>query len=319
LEGRYSIICLNLVSIHLTWTIIISATDSNGLIQLSYAFPIDSSTQLDNQNVSQKILNEGGTTKNIIPLEGGQTDELGSVDTDGDGEFDDYDESYISIPPGSILGGKNGEADPNFNELSDLCVSISRKTPQGENTLSAQYDIQISDKKGNNINNAQINKNNPITVYLHYDINRFDGDISDLEIKYQDPNTNQWKTDGIKNVRILGNKIAFDVEHLTLFGIFASRPTGLTAMPSGNNDTIDLTWQDNSDSETGFEVYRKADGDPNFMLLEFTDSNICTYVDTNCLCDKTYLYKIRAATSFGPSEYSNKSSAAIPQYCWLKQ
>ena len=152
----------------------------------------------------------------------------------------------------------------------------------------------------------------PITVYLHFDIDRFDGDLADLEIKYQDPNTNQWKTDGIKNVRILGNKIAFDVEHLTLFGIFASRPTGLTAMPGENNDAINLTWEDNSDSETGIEVYRKAEDDPNFMLLEFTDPNINTYSDTNCVCDKTYLYKIRAISSFGPSEYSNESSAAVP-------
>lgn len=288
--------------------LLISAADVYGTTELTYIFHVDSNTVASDMTSN----NEGGTTLPIIPAIGGKTGDVGLIDMDNDGIYDDYDESFLDVPVGALIGGTKGMADPNFDELSRLFIKIERPPLQGENTITAQYDIQILNKKGDKAANVQINKKRPITVYLHFDPTKFDGDLANIVIKYFDSITDQWQTEGIKNIRVIGNTIAFEIEHVTVFGAFSSRPTKLSAIVNHDNDRIDIGWQDNSSNETGFEIYRKVNNEVDFTLPKTVAPNIDAYSDPNCIYGKTHYYKVRAVTPFGPTEFSNEASATMP-------
>ncbi len=75
---------------------------------------------------------------------------------------------------------------------------------------------------------------------------------------------------------------------------------------------IDVSWQDNSTNETGFEVHRSASG-PNgtFTLRAFTGANITSYHDTGLEPLTQYCYEVRAFRTFdGKTSYSQFSTAA---------
>lgn len=69
-----------------------------------------------------------------------------------------------------------------------------------------------------------------------------------------------------------------------------------------------LTWADNSNNETGFEVERSTDG-VNFAPLATTARNATTYVDES---GGVYYYRVRAVNSSGASAYSNIASTERP-------
>ncbi|MCD6407073.1 IPT/TIG domain-containing protein, partial [Candidatus Aerophobetes bacterium] len=78
-------------------------------------------------------------------------------------------------------------------------------------------------------------------------------------------------------------------------------PTDLI-VTGANINQIGLKWKDNSDYETGFEIYRSLD-EKSWKLIAETEANITAYVDTedtngdepgNFTKDKTYYYRIRA-------------------------
>ncbi len=79
--------------------------------------------------------------------------------------------------------------------------------------------FNLLDSEGNPATGFQINEEYPITIYLHFDSDKFDGNLANLVIKYQATDMT-WKTDGISNIRIEGATIAFDVNHLTRFAAF---------------------------------------------------------------------------------------------------
>lgn len=72
---------------------------------------------------------------------------------------------------------------------------------------------------------------------------------------------------------------------------------------------VSLSWTDNSNNETGFEIERSLDGTA-FTLLTTVASNTSGYKDENNVTPSTtYYYRIRAAGRAGNSEYSNISNA----------
>jgi len=88
-------------------------------------------------------------------------------------------------------------------------------------------------------------------------------------------------------------------------------PSNLTATAISPSQ-IDLSWQDNSLGEDGFEVYRSTDG-INYQLLTTTNVNVISYSDTTVLGGLTYYYKVRSMNTIGDrSAWSNETSATTP-------
>jgi hypothetical protein len=84
-------------------------------------------------------------------------------------------------------------------------------------------------------------------------------------------------------------------------------PSGLGAAAAGS-DRIDLSWSDNANDETSFEVERSTDGS-NFSPLTSRPANVSSYSDTGLQPNTTYWYRVRATNSVGASGWSNTASA----------
>lgn len=89
-------------------------------------------------------------------------------------------------------------------------------------------------------------------------------------------------------------------------------PSELSAIAGTGDDceTIFLTWIDNSDNETKFEIER------NSAWLTDVGANITSYQDIGLTGGATYTYRVRAYNSAGYSDYSNTSSA-VAEECVL--
>jgi hypothetical protein len=93
-------------------------------------------------------------------------------------------------------------------------------------------------------------------------------------------------------------------------------PTNLTATAgaSGRSRFVDLTWNDNSNNETGFAIERCTGATcSNFSTIATVASNVTTYRNSNLQKNRTYRYRVRATGSAGDSGYSNIASATTSQ------
>jgi fibronectin type 3 domain-containing protein len=129
-----------------------------------------------------------------------------------------------------------------------------------------------------------------------------------LAIKYRDPE-GIWREDGIKNVHMSYDMLSFTVTHLTSFALLSvhSAPSHVSVQ-AVSEAQIDLSWDDNSEDEIGFEVWRCINDDisenKNYSRLTITDPSVTSYSDISCQMDNTYTYKIRAVTELGATTYS---------------
>ena len=78
-------------------------------------------------------------------------------------------------------------------------------------------------------------------------------------------------------------------------------PATLTASASSSSQ-IELTWQDTSPNETGFELYRSTP-DPSgpFTRLATAGANTTTYGDAGLTQKTQYCYQVRAFKTSGPN------------------
>lgn len=77
----------------------------------------------------------------------------------------------------------------------------------------------------------------------------------------------------------------------------------------GTNSSIsirNLTWEDKSGNETGFDIYRKNESDLLYEQIGTVDANVTSYKDEEMLTyGDTYIYRVTAYNAEGSSAYSN--------------
>lgn len=81
-------------------------------------------------------------------------------------------------------------------------------------------------------------------------------------------------------------------------------PTNLIATPVSENQ-IDLSWMDNSSSESGFEIYRSKSDPNNYDLIGKLNAESNSYEDIGLEASTTYYYKIRAIGATGESLFTD--------------
>jgi hypothetical protein len=72
---------------------------------------------------------------------------------------------------------------------------------------------------------------------------------------------------------------------------------------------IDLSWQDNSNNESGFKIDHKTGAGGSYRQVAIVGRNINTYSDTSIIEDTTYYYRVRAYNDAGHSLYSDEAYA----------
>jgi cytochrome c553 len=89
-------------------------------------------------------------------------------------------------------------------------------------------------------------------------------------------------------------------------------PTGLTVTVV-NNGQVNLGWKDNSNSETGFRIQRRAAGadDASWTTVAELGSNAVTYTDTSAVMGMTHDYRVSAFNAVG-SVFSSVVSVTLP-------
>jgi hypothetical protein len=65
-----------------------------------------------------------------------------------------------------------------------------------------------------------------------------------------------------------------------------------------------LQWQDNSDNEDGFEIWRQQNGGE-WLLIAATNADDATFTDGVIPIGTTLAYKVRAWNQFGESDWTN--------------
>jgi titin len=85
---------------------------------------------------------------------------------------------------------------------------------------------------------------------------------------------------------------------------------------ASSESTIEISWQDNSSNETGFEVHRSATVTGSFTLRTTRGPQITRYSDQGLEPGSQYCYKVRAARVKGSntsySAFSNTACATTP-------
>ena len=77
-----------------------------------------------------------------------------------------------------------------------------------------------------------------------------------------------------------------------------------------SSSQINLTWIDNSATETGYKIERKKAVTGTYGQIAQVGANVQSYHDTNGLLPNTrYYYRIRATNAATNSDYSNQPSA----------
>ncbi|GAB2560545.1 fibronectin type III domain-containing protein [Spirosoma areae] len=89
------------------------------------------------------------------------------------------------------------------------------------------------------------------------------------------------------------------------------RPPGNLAATAASPSQINLTWTDNADNESGFDLERSTDG-TNFTKVADSGANATAYSDQGLQPRTTYYYRIRAKNTAGNSPYSNVANATTP-------
>jgi hypothetical protein len=93
---------------------------------------------------------------------------------------------------------------------------------------------------------------------------------------------------------------------------YSNEVNGTTTLPKPTNlvgvadsaTQITLTWEDNSDNETGFLVYMKT-GTAAYALVHTTAAAVKTYAKTGLAASTKYFFYVRATNSHITSGYSN--------------
>ena len=86
-------------------------------------------------------------------------------------------------------------------------------------------------------------------------------------------------------------------------------PSGLTAIPVSSS-RINLNWQDNSVSETGFKVQRQRDGLSDWVQAGTTAANATAFSDVGLAAGTPYRYRVQAFNEAEASAFSNQAMAA---------
>lgn len=91
----------------------------------------------------------------------------------------------------------------------------------------------------------------------------------------------------------------------------ANGPTNLVAtQPVATSTNVQLTWKDNSTTESGFKIERGL-ATSSFAVIGQVATSTIVYLDRTTSASTTYFYRVRAFNKGGYSPYSNIATITV--------
>jgi hypothetical protein len=189
------------------------------------------------------------------------------------------------------------EADPESNEI----IKISHPADNdsiGCSGSSIEYELKtfagiifielyVNDKFSEVF--FPVNNQNPV-IYPDLD-SVLMGERVELYLRYYDKNGSSYKSNTVKNVLVTRSRV------------LPSPPFNVSLIII-DTSKINISWQDKSPLVTGYEIWRKAGEDGEFLLLLTASPEARNANDENLQRGITYYYKIRTISENGISDYS---------------
>ncbi len=122
--------------------------------------------------------------------------------------------------------------------------------------------------------------------------------------------TVSWKTPLSANKFVTIPNTAF-VQSVTT-GATPTAPS-LVAATTVSAKRISLSWQDNSNNETGFQVFRSTSAAGSFITIATVKPNVTTFLDSLLSASTTYFYQLQAINQAGSSAFSTPVASATTQ------
>jgi hypothetical protein len=107
----------------------------------------------------------------------------------------------------------------------------------------------------------------------------------------------------MRAINSAGTSLPWNIANATTKKTAPAAPTELSALIKSSTRN-DLSWKDNSDSESSFKIERSRDGGT-FSQIASVGADITRFSDANVVSGRSYRYRVRAANSVGSSAYSN--------------
>lgn len=79
-----------------------------------------------------------------------------------------------------------------------------------------------------------------------------------------------------------------------------------------SNTQINLSWNDNTENETGFVIERSLTSGSGFSEIDTVGADVTTYEDTGLSPETVYYYRVKAIKGATSSRYSNEASNITP-------
>jgi hypothetical protein len=93
--------------------------------------------------------------------------------------------------------------------------------------------------------------------------------------------------------------------------VLPAAPSALVLTVQSSN-AIGLTWTDNSDNESGFQIERQTGGTGPWTVVTTTAADIVSYSDATVLPETQYAYRVSAVNSAGTTAVTNVVSGTTP-------
>ncbi len=100
-------------------------------------------------------------------------------------------------------------------------------------------------------------------------------------------------------------------------GTTPKAPTNMNVQVISENE-VALSWQDNSDNESSFDLEWSVGDSLHFQPIKATTANTTSFTDLTVTTGNNYYYKIRALNNDGYSVFSN-TVQAFPKYCTVNK
>src|SRR3984957_15822219 len=123
-----------------------------------------------------------------------------------------------------------------------------------------------------------------------------------------DAMTLSWKTPSSPNSFVAVPASAF-IQSPVVTGTAPAAPSNLQATAL-SYQSIGLKWTDNSNNETGFEIYRSTDDSTGYAIIQTTGPAVTSFTDNTVSANTRYYYQVRSINQYGASIYTSSYTEA---------